>query len=132
MEKNDMILRRKNKDKESTQVKTKKEKTNGKLVRDKIPDIMNKGGSKPIIKIADDEEFVYALKHKILEEAQQLKNARTEGHELEEIIDIMEAVNTYIKHKKVSVKNADRMRKYKLRKHGGFDKRILLEGVEKE
>ena len=42
----------------------------------------------------------------------------------------MEAVNAYIKHKKVSVKNAERMRKYKLRRHGGFDKRIILEGVE--
>jgi predicted house-cleaning noncanonical NTP pyrophosphatase (MazG superfamily) len=129
-----MILKRKSKDEkqEGRSKANNKARTNAKLVRDKIPDLMKKGGVKPIIKIADDEEFIFSLKHKILEEAQQLKAARTEGHELEEIIDIMEAVNTYIKHKKVSVKNADKMRKYKLRKHGGFDKRILLEGVEEK
>jgi len=101
-----------------------------KLVRDKIPDIINKKGAKPVIRVADDDEYVYALKHKILEEARELKEAKGENRELEEIIDIMEAVNAYIKHKKVSVKNAERMRKYKLRRHGGFDRRIILEKVE--
>jgi predicted house-cleaning noncanonical NTP pyrophosphatase (MazG superfamily) len=90
------------------------EKQQKMLVRDKVPGILSKGGAKPIIRVADDEEYVYALKHKILEE----------------IIDIMEAVNAYIKHKKVSIKNAERMRKYKLRKRGGFDKRVILDGVE--
>jgi len=94
-----------------------------KLVRDKIPKIIGKNGAKPIIRIADDDEYVFALKHKILEEADELTRAKGENNELEEIIDIMEAVNAFIKHKKVSVENAERMRKYKLRKHGGFDKR---------
>ena len=88
------------------------------------------GGAKPIIRIADDEEYVYALKHKILEEANELTKAKSENNELEEIIDIMEAVNAYITHKKVSIESADKMRKFKLRKRGGFSKRIILEGVE--
>jgi len=110
--------------------KPKQEKHYNKLVRDKVPDIINKKGAKPIIRIADEEEYVYALKHKILEEAGDLTRAKGDNSELEEVIDIMEAVNAYIKHKKVSVKNAERMRKYKLRKRGGFDRRIILEKVE--
>jgi len=111
-------------------MKKKKDTKPYKLVRDKVPGIIRKNGAKPIIRIADEEEYVHALKHKILEEAGQLTKAKGENSELEEIIDIMEAVNAYIKHKKVSVQNAEKMRKYKLSKKGGFDKRIILEGVK--
>jgi predicted house-cleaning noncanonical NTP pyrophosphatase (MazG superfamily) len=112
--------------------KKEKNKSSKKLVRDKIPGIIKKKGAKPVIKIADEDEYIFALKHKILEEADALTKARGENGELEEIIDIMEAVNAFIKHKKISVKAAERMRKYKLRKRGGFEKRFLLEGVEEK
>ncbi len=102
-----------------------------KLVRDKIPGIIKKSGQKPITKIADDDfGFLQALKEHILDEAKQLRDAKTENQELEEIIDIMEAVNAYMKHKDVSVDKIEKMRKFKLRKRGGFGKRVILEGVE--
>ena len=100
------------------------------LVRDKVPDMINREGAKPIIRIVDDDEFVWALKQKILEEARALNEAKHENTELEEIIDIMEAVNAYMKHRKVKIEQAEKMRKFKLRKKGGFDRRIFLEGVE--
>ncbi|RLI96226.1 MAG: phosphoribosyl-ATP pyrophosphohydrolase [Candidatus Aenigmatarchaeota archaeon] len=110
--------------------KKKRGKEYNKLVRDKIPGIIEKNGAKPIIRIVDEDEYVYSLKKKILEEAGELNEAEGEGQELEEIIDIMEAVNAYMKHRKVSADLAEKVRKHKLRKRGGFDKRIFLERVE--
>lgn len=105
-------------------------KAYNKLVRDRIPDIIKRNGQKPVTRIASGDEFISALKEKIFEEADELKRAGNESTELEEIIDILEAVNAYMKHRKVSVKDAERMRKIKLKKRGGFDKKIILERVE--
>ena len=101
-----------------------------KLVRDKVPDIIEKSGRTPVTRVAGQGEFTGALKEKILEEARELVNAASEEEELEEIIDIMEAVNAYMKQKDVPVGRAEMMRKHKLRKRGGFEKAIILEGIE--
>lgn len=109
----------------------KKEKViHNKLVRDKIPKIIYRNGGKPITRTVQGDEFREALKLKILEEANELVNARTKNNELEEIIDIIEAINEYMKLEKVSVDDAESMRKLKERKRGGFKKAIILEAIE--
>ncbi len=100
------------------------------LVRDKTPKLIKKKGMKPVTRTATKDELISALKEKILAEASELRKATTQDQELEEIIDIMEAINTYMKQREISVQNVERMRKYKLRKHGGFSKAVILEGVE--
>ncbi len=100
-----------------------------KLVRDKIPEILKKKGVKPVIRTADENEFIEYLKKKILEESDELVKARKENQELEEIVDILEALNAYLKTRNISPDALERLRKFKLRKRGGFEKRVILEGV---
>ena len=122
--------RGKEKGKEEAKTNKANPRAYNKLVRDKIPDIIKKNKQKPVTRIADPDEFSNALKEKILEEAQELVKASSDNQELEELIDILEAVNAYMKVKKVSVDSAERMRKHKLRKRGGFKKAIILEEVQ--
>ena len=101
-----------------------------KLVRDNIPKIIKKSNKTPITRKATDEEFIEKLKEKVLEEANELMKATNQGHELEEIIDIMEAINAYFKHKDIKAKDIERARKLKIRHNGAFKKRVILERVE--
>jgi predicted house-cleaning noncanonical NTP pyrophosphatase (MazG superfamily) len=60
----------------------------GKLVRDKIPQIIEAAGKKPIIRILDDIEYRYALDDKLLEEIDEYKVVRS----IEELADILEVL----------------------------------------
>lgn len=43
----------------------------GKLVRDKIPQIIREAGKEPIIRILDHEEYLVELDKKLLEEVEE-------------------------------------------------------------
>lgn len=71
-----------------------KSKPNGKLVRDKIPQIIKATGKIPITRILDDAEYLTELDKKLLEEIKEYKVDRS----LEELVDILEvlfALSTY-------------------------------------
>jgi len=54
-----------------------------KLVRDKIPEIIEKNGDTAKIHIASDEEFAHKLSEKLLEEVEEFR----EDHDLTELAD---------------------------------------------
>ncbi len=97
------------------------------LIRDKIPKMFFGKKERSKVRAAEDAEFIEALKHSILESAGRLKEAKTENREVDEIVDIVEAINSYMKHNKISVEAVESMRKHKIRKLGGFDNRAVLE-----
>ena len=59
-----------------------------KLVRDKIPQMIESQGEKPVIRILGEEEYHAALEQKLLEEAGEYRESR----ELAELADILEVV----------------------------------------
>jgi len=94
-----------------------------KLVRDKIPAIIKQNGDLPVIHIANNKEYYQKLKEKIKEEvAEFIKTDDTE--ELADILEVVYAIGDY---KKFSPLKLARLRKIKLRKRGGFKKKIILE-----
>jgi len=101
-----------------------------KLVRDNIPEIIKSTGGKPFTRTAEEKEMSGLLKEKILEEAEEFLKAKDKDRELAELIDILEAVNAYIKLSNLSVDDLEVIRKRKLKEHGGFKKRVVLERVE--
>src|SRR5260370_37714347 len=63
----------------------------GKLVRDRIPNIIRAKGDRPVTRVADSAEFHGRLGDKLVEEAQEARDADRE-HQAEELADTLEVV----------------------------------------
>ncbi len=98
-----------------------------KLVRDKIPEIIIKDNCEPITHIASDSEYWQELKNKLLEEV----NEFLEDESVEELADVMEVINSIKKYKKISNLKLEFVRNNKLKQRGGFDKKIVLDKINK-
>ena len=93
-----------------------------KLVRDKIPEIMESKGEKPNIHILSDEEYINALERKLDEEVGEYhrdKNA-------EELADILEVV--FALGDAIGCSREELMEIYQKKREsrGGFEKRYFL------
>lgn len=98
----------------------------GKLVRDKIIDIIKANGEIPKYYKLSDEEFLNELHKKLLEEA----NEFIEEDSPEELADLLEVVYAIAKHKNIDMKQVEDIRLKKREKRGGFENKIYLETVE--
>ncbi len=97
-----------------------------KLVRDKIPEIVQKEGKTPKTHVADDAEYEKRLREKLREEAAEYYASGRE----EELADVLEVVHAICKAKGTSVSKIEAIRIKKAEERGSFDKRIVLDGVE--
>ena len=98
-----------------------------KLIRDKIPQIIEKSGSKPEVSRLDNKNFDLALRKKLLEEAIEVRKAKTKEDLLNELSDIMEVVNAIAKDHSILITDIEKSRKRKFNERGGFEKRLFLE-----
>ena len=94
-----------------------------KLVRDKIPIILEKKGIEYKIHIADKKEYWQKLKEKLLEEINEFSKSESAG-EFIDILEVMDAVKDY---KRFDKRKLEVIKRKKVRERGGFKKRIILE-----
>ena len=99
----------------------------GKLVRDKIIDIIKDNGETPIYHTLNDEEYLNELHKKLLEEA----NEFIAEDDPEELADLIEVVYAIAKHKNINLQDVENIRVDKREKRGGFEKKIYLKDVKK-
>jgi len=64
----------------------------GKLVRDRIPEIMRKEGKTPAIRKVEGNELRQALKDKLVEEAGELRQAENISEELADVLEVIDAL----------------------------------------
>ena len=69
-------------------------KTYNKLVRDRIPEIIQKEGNTADIIILSEESFKQAIKEKLIEEATEVCNAQNRDDILSELADLQEVMDT--------------------------------------
>ena len=101
--------------------------TYNKLVRDKIPDIINSDGNKKVIfRIMEKNEYLKELNKKLIEES----NEFIEKNDVEELADVMEVIISIMKEKNITWEQVEKVRKEKKEKRGGFENKIFLESVE--
>lgn len=93
-----------------------------KLVRDKIPEIIERNGGKAEIRILADEEYRVFLEAKLDEEVGEYHRDKT----AEELADILEVVYALAASIGCSQEELQAVYQKKHDARGGFDKRILL------
>lgn len=100
-----------------------------KLVRDKIPEIIESNGETPVIRTLSDSEYEVALIDKLAEEQRELAAADTTEKMLEELADVQEVVNALAD--VIASRGAlEQVRLKKYAERGGFAAKLFLERTE--
>ena len=96
-----------------------------KLVRDQIPEIIRQDGNECEVKFLSDTEYLTALRHKLVEEAQEAAGASKEDlvEELADLYEVIDSIMVTLGINRVKVFTAQ-IKKRKER--GGFEQRIQL------
>lgn len=97
-----------------------------KLIRDKIPEIIESKGSKAITQVLDENSYQKYLDMKLGEELKEY----LEDSSVEELADLVEVVYALLDNKGVSIEEFERIRISKVEKRGAFKKRLLLKEVQ--
>ncbi len=100
--------------------------TYGKLVRDRIPEIIRADGREPDMRVLGQAEYVSSLFDKLVEEAEELRSARGEDRP-EEAADVYEVLVTLTTHLGMTLDNLARLAERKRTERGGFERRIWLD-----
>ena len=96
-----------------------------KLVRDKIPEIINADDRKAVTRILNDEEYLNELNKKLKEEVSEY----FEDNKVEELADIVEVIYGILNAKNVKLEEFENIRQSKVNKRGAFQEKIFLEKV---
>ena len=99
----------------------------GKLVRDKIPQIIRARGSEPIVRIADPAEYRGLLLAKLTEEAGEVLVA-DDAHAPEELADVLEVALALAVDIGLDASQLEKLRLAKAAERGGFANRIVWSG----
>lgn len=101
-------------------------KAYNKLVRDRIPEIIEAEGKKCVIETLGDFEFLFALDAKLDEELAEYHKDQS----IEELADLLEVIYAAALARGYTEDALERIRLEKREKRGGFEKKILLRKVE--
>lgn len=103
-----------------------------KLIRDNLPEMMRDQGIEVHEEVMDDCQYIYALKQKLLEEAEEVAQASDPEDLLEELADAMEVIQSLAKTAGFSMQQLEKVRLKKRKLKGGFDQKIYTHFVELE
>lgn len=101
-------------------------KVYNKLVRDKIPEIIEDEGKTCKTRILSDEEYIAALEAKLNEEVAEYQADKN----LEEMADMLEVLQAICLARGYSLEELEVMRLKKAVERGGFSEKIFLEYIE--
>ena len=99
-----------------------------KLIRDKIPEIIEQSGKTCRYEIMSDEDYQKALDEKLTEELAEYR----ESGAIEELADLLEVIYAVVRARGHTVDELIKTREKKEAERGGFLKKLrLLEVIEK-
>ena len=99
-----------------------------KLVRDRIPEIIEKAGKKCRTAVLSDGEYLAMLDEKLNEELTEYQESKS----LKELADLLEVMHAAAAAHGSSFEQVESIRREKAEKRGGFTERILLLEVRSE
>jgi predicted house-cleaning noncanonical NTP pyrophosphatase (MazG superfamily) len=101
----------------------------GKLVRDKIPQIIRSKGLEPVIYSASTEEYGTRLRDKLREEVEEFLAS---DNDPEELADILEVLYALAEQGGTDRQQLEKLRAAKADERGGFVGRIIWSGNRPE
>lgn len=102
-----------------------KRTVHNKLVRDRIPEIIEASGRTCVAVTLPDDAYIRALDAKLNEELAEYQQSQS----LEELADLLEVMGAVVKARGYTWDDLTRVRKEKRVVRGAFDKRIFLKEV---
>ena len=96
-----------------------------KLIRDKIPEIIEQSGKKCIVEVMDNDTYIEYLDQKLNEELSEYQQDKS----IEELADLLEVMYAVVVARGYSVAELERIRLEKAEKRGAFEKKLLLKSV---
>ena len=99
-----------------------------KLVRDKIPEIIEASGKTCETEILDEVEYLRMVDAKLDEELAEYH----QDQNIEELADLLEVIRAAAVARGYTLEDLERVRAEKYEARGGFEKKILLKSVTSE
>lgn len=96
-----------------------------KLVRDRIPELMQQQGKEGAVEHIDGTALEAQLRHKLIEEAREVSDATDLSELVEELADVQEVMTALATHHQIQTAEIEEVRKKKLLERGGFTKGYL-------
>ena len=96
-----------------------------KLVRDRIPEIIETSGNTCVTEILSDEDYLRMLDAKLDEELAEYHADQN----IEELADLMEVIQACAVARGYTLEQLEQVRAEKVAERGGFTKKILLKKV---
>jgi predicted house-cleaning noncanonical NTP pyrophosphatase (MazG superfamily) len=103
-----------------------------KLVRDRIPEVIEATGKNFSTRILNEQEYIKELKKKSFEELNEYVNTENDKHAVEELADLLEIIHALAEYHGASIEEVEKVRQVKAAKRGGFKEKIFLIEVEDE
>jgi len=104
---------------------------NKKLIRDNVPQIIIDSGRMPITRELYETEFLFEAKQKLVEEANEVLDAKSHEELIEELADVLEVVYTIAAVENITKEEIENTRVLKNKNKGMFKKRIFLDSVKR-
>ena len=100
-----------------------------KLVRDKIPAIIEASASRATFKVLDEVDYADMLDKKLAEELDEYLAAESVD-QVGELADLVEVVYAILESRGITIEEFEKVRIEKKEQRGGFSERLLLIQVE--
>lgn len=101
-----------------------------KLVRDRVPELIEKTNKTCVVRILEEDEFVQCLKDKLYEEIEEYLESENNQEATEELADLIEVIYALAKTHGISQERLEQIRLNKLKPRGAFEKKVYLEYTE--
>ncbi|MCL9662197.1 nucleoside triphosphate pyrophosphohydrolase [Paenibacillus hunanensis] len=100
-------------------------KVYNKLIRDRIPEIIEASGKKANVEIMDNAAYLKELNHKLQEELDEYN----EEQDINELADLIEVAYAILEHKGIDLEEFEKLRLKKQDERGGFKEKLFLVSV---
>ena len=97
-------------------------KSYDKLVRDRIPEIIEANGQNCVCRVLDEPAYLEALDEKLNEELAEYQKDKS----MEELADLLEVIRAVITARGSTWDEVEAIRRAKAEKRGGFEQKIWL------
>ena len=106
--------------------------TYNKLVRDRIPEIIERDGRKPETRVLNDADYMQELRKKLGEELEEYLAADNAVAAVEELADMLELIYATAVAHGATPHQLDMIREQKAEERGAFEERIYLHKVAED